>query len=650
MNQNKYKKHISKIGMGKRYILILILSIAVFYGQAQSIKFNPIQFRNDGEKSKNEIKLRAIGDSLDLPFLDDFTSTNKYPDQRMWIGNQVYINNTFSNNPINYNVATLEHLNSKGNPYGGLSKNEYGYADSLTSTFINLNDRKSGSSRIKYKKIDSIILSFYYQLGGLGDAPANDDSLLLFFKNRNNNWDRVWTIGGGDFSDFKQVLIVVDSAKYFYKGFQFRFVNFTHRSGNLNHWNLDFVRLASNRKTNEKFYQEVGIVSGSRSLLKNHFELPYSHFKFDYANQFDGIPLVKVRNLNNSSVLVQFGFKTFDKANTLMDNQAVGVTTRNILANSDSLVDLKPTTTWNNLASIDPFIKMQYSIFPGSNDFLAINENAPGSNNELTVLQRFKPWYAYDDGSAEGGIYLDYGNIPPTLPSQFAIKFNLLKPDSVRGIAVFFNQSNDDVRARSFRLRIWKKITASPGTDKTDQYYFNVNVSKPTYTDSINGFHFYMFDSAKLLPAGEFYVGWYQPQSFNLNIGYDNNYRFQKQDIRNPNLLQNFNGVWDKVGSTVMGAPMMRPLIGSLPDFYFNTHNFKNKYEIKLFPNPVVQNFSIETKENISKIILFSVEGKLVFESKANASYDISSLKSGAYTVAIGLASGEWTTTLLIKK
>lgn len=640
---------LSFITNSKRWSGFLGMFLSCLYVSAQGVKITAIGKRSSEAFLDRGILSWKIGDTSELPFYDDFTSTTGYPDQQRWTGIQAWVNNTFAKDPPNYNVATLEHLNPKGNPYGGLSKNEYTYADSLTSVHLNLRTRKNGSNLINYKSSDSLILSFFYQQGGWGDVPESDDSLILFFKDRSNNWRRVWAINGGKFNDFSQVFVTVDSALFFYKGFQFRFVNYTHKSGNLNHWNIDMVRLASSRKSNENAIEELGIVEVKRSLLKKYFEMPYDHFKTNYSALFDGTPDVKVNNMFSTAVQVRFGFRTYNRFGKRLDSQSVGSITLNIPAETKQWVSLAGTTSWDTFSTADPSVLMKYQVVPQSNDRVAIDNDALGDNNLLTIRQRFMPWYAYDDGSAEGGIYLDYGGIPPTLASQFAIKYSLVKADSIRGLAVYFNQSNDDVRARSFKLRIWQTITPSPGTDKLDKLYYSVDIPKPAYTDSINGYHFYMFDTAILLPAGDFYVGWQQPQSFNLNIGYDNNYRYEGQDVRNPYLYQDFNGVWDKVGASVMGAPMIRPLIGSERAFYFNTPSVSNNIKIKLYPNPAAEYFKIETIQNVEKVMLFSTAGVLAFESKQQLQYNISELKPGYYTVAIKLQDGNWVKSIIIK-
>ncbi|GIS08032.1 MAG: hypothetical protein CM15mP112_01440 [Flavobacteriales bacterium] len=81
-------------------------------------------------------------------------------------------------------VATFDGLDSNGFAYSINISNPEGYADTLMSLEIKMNN------------IDSAYFLFYYQPQGLGDAPEVSDSLILEFKNNNNIWKKVWSKQG----------------------------------------------------------------------------------------------------------------------------------------------------------------------------------------------------------------------------------------------------------------------------------------------------------------------------------------------------------------------------------------------------------------------------------------------------------------------
>lgn len=136
---------------------------------------------------------------LDLPFYDDFSGSNIYPDTSLWTDNYAYINAQYPYYPIDYGVATLDILDESGNIYSYASTFPF-LADHLTSRPMKLDsvfDQGLGSMR-QLTPADSVYLSFYYQPQGRGDIPLKFDSLVLEFGHYNND-----TI----FSHFDSVLV-----------------------------------------------------------------------------------------------------------------------------------------------------------------------------------------------------------------------------------------------------------------------------------------------------------------------------------------------------------------------------------------------------------------------------------------------------------
>ncbi|MDP6909323.1 MAG: hypothetical protein QF371_07455, partial [Flavobacteriales bacterium] len=173
---------------------------------------------------------RATDDTLDLPFFDDFSEPfsrlnnpgDLYPNDDLWLGDQVYVNNHMAINPISQGVATFDGLDEHGLAYG------FGFSlptvsDSLTSKPINL----LGAA-------DTVYLSFYYQAQGMGNAPETLDVLTLEFRDSSGTWNVVWEVEGYILTvyDFNRVMIAVLGEQYLYDGFQFRFKNYASLAGN----------------------------------------------------------------------------------------------------------------------------------------------------------------------------------------------------------------------------------------------------------------------------------------------------------------------------------------------------------------------------------------------------------------------------------
>ena len=127
---------------------------------------------------------------LDLPFIDDFSYDETNVDNLLWKKSSVFVNRTYSIDPPTIGAATFDGLDSNGFAYSINISNAEGYADTLMSREIKMNN------------IDSAYFLFYYQPQGLGDAPEVNDSLILEFKNNNNVWKKVWSKQGSSNLEF----------------------------------------------------------------------------------------------------------------------------------------------------------------------------------------------------------------------------------------------------------------------------------------------------------------------------------------------------------------------------------------------------------------------------------------------------------------
>ncbi|MEN9317698.1 MAG: hypothetical protein RL712_268, partial [Bacteroidota bacterium] len=97
--------------------------------------------------------------------------------------------------------------------------------------------------------------------------------------------------------------------------------------------------------------------------------------------------------------------------------------TRNLAANGDT-TEKYESLLFDSLSTATPKLKYIYSINPQSNDITPDNYNAETNNNTIIQSHTVMPWYAYDDGSAEGGFGLDYAFLG-NLKGQFAMDFNV---------------------------------------------------------------------------------------------------------------------------------------------------------------------------------------------------------------------------------
>lgn len=591
---------------------------------------------------------RALGDTIILPFFDDFTSTKPYPDSRLWIDSFANVNDVFAISPPSIGVATLDNLNKKGIPYRSISASTHGESDHLTSKPINLKNYISGLNTIDYKLADSIYFSFFYQTQGLGDPLDFSDSLVLKFKDSAGKWATVWKTIGQKNKKFNQVLIPILKTKYLYSGFQFKFINYTKNTGNMNQWHLDYIRMKSSRNRNDTTIADVAINQVPKGPLRWFESLPYNHFKANISNHLLGYHSLKIRNNFNSGVNVQYKAEVRNRYNQLIQDYPLSASARNINLFSDS-VEKFNTFRFDTLSGTFPSFRIKYNIFPLSNDVLPDNYEALASNNEYTKTVQFGNTYNYDDGSAEGGFGLDYGSLPDG-PGYIAIKFENSLADTLRGIQLFYNRSVEDVEFKSYFLTVWKAIGEPPAVNMDNDVILRKQEVRVEYNPD-GEFITIPFDTSVFIPKGTYYIGWQQNNRYILNLGYDNNYLYNHTGGRNPNLFFNLNGYWEKVNSNITGAVMMRPIFGA-PIPKASNINVQSKNNIKIYPNPIQghSKLNIESENPIISVQLIDITGKTIdIQYTENEGIDVSELNSGVYFINITTEQNIKTTFKFIK-
>ena len=65
----------------------------------------------------NAARQQGARQTLTLPFYDDFSSTERFPDSQKWADIAAYINSGFPLNPVTRNAATLDVLDANGVVY-----------------------------------------------------------------------------------------------------------------------------------------------------------------------------------------------------------------------------------------------------------------------------------------------------------------------------------------------------------------------------------------------------------------------------------------------------------------------------------------------------------------------------------------------------
>jgi len=139
--------------------LLTIANAATAQEGLHPLQYNPIQrYYHEHQRHNSQTQYRDV---LQLPFIDDFSTSSVVPDSNKWIGTQVFINNTCAINPPSIGVATFDGLGGNGLPYdltGSTTTFPPHSADTLTSQQIALG---------LYDSSDHVFLSFLYEPAGL---------------------------------------------------------------------------------------------------------------------------------------------------------------------------------------------------------------------------------------------------------------------------------------------------------------------------------------------------------------------------------------------------------------------------------------------------------------------------------------------------
>jgi hypothetical protein len=152
------------------------------------------------------------------------------------------------------------------------------------------------------------------------------------------------------------------------------------------------------------------------------------------------------------------------------------------------------------------------------------------------------------------------------------------------------------------------------------------------------------------LTQGTYYIGWVQYQNYILNVGYDNNYRYQRQNARNPNLYFNLLGQWENTDASVMGTPMIRPMFGSAAQYSFSVK--KQSFQtMSVYPNPATNRIFWKNPQQVEALAIYNQAGKLViYCPEPENGLDIETLPAGVYQLKFRMWDGSQAISKMIKQ
>ncbi len=558
-------------------------------------------------------KTNAALDSL--PFFDDFTSSNIVTDTLKWMDHNVFINNGFAINPPSYNVATFDGLDKDGNAYNLSTGSGYGPADTLTSV--------PRDFRV-YSTKSGIHLSFFYQMCGYGTLPLSGDSLLLQFLTAGGKWNTVWSKAGGKAETmFTQIVIPVKDTIYIHGAFQFRFVNFANLSGNLNHWNVDYIYMHRGRSLTDTLYTDVAIMTMPTPILKRYYSMPWNQYKSNTILESSASTSFYVRNLKNTNVQVPSKYFTFNKQySNLLTNQLF------TLGSLTYQIPQKITYSFNT--RIDTLTTKRDSVVVRSLYTASENSDVRRTNDSVYKDQLFANYYAYDDGTAEAGYGIAFGS------GKVALGFETNTEDTLRAVDIYFNQSLATNSGINFSMTVWSTLGIN-GQQEKKLHYQTVLVPdhKYSYRDAMGGFTRFELDTPRFLPKGKFYIGWVQNSTYMLNIGFDMNYPDNFGTAFNPELYYMTTGSWQVSGFP--GTLMMRPVVGLTKPVGIQKPNTSKANTLRVYPNPAHTLLYIELPTNSENhLTVMNMQGKLVIDQMLDGNVlNVETLSKGIYILNI---------------
>ena len=530
----------------------------------------------------------------------------------IWTDEQVFLNNTLSEDPPTVGFATFDGLDAEGLPYKFSDPYAYGEADALHSKPIDLET---------LTPLDSIFLSFFYQRKGLGNAPEPEDSLIVeFYEADKDEWVQVWSKEGGSGTSPRQVLIPVQKASYLKKGFRFRFKNFATLSGGFDHWHLDYVRLQKNRNPGDTLISDVAYTRKPNSWLETYSSVPWKHYQQDPGHLRDD-HISYHRNLDGTGRFVEFYARAFLEGSQIWQrDQGVDA---NVQPNA-------PYTHSDQIRSGSPKLNLSPSLTDTSAVFnisliQRTNPDTTASNDSITFEQSFQNYYAYDDGTAE----IAYGvSASGTNTPRIGQRFDPYIGDTLIGAYIHFAPAFEDKSKESFFLTLWEDDGGVPG----DQKYQNISFSNVEYGRTQTKFAFYRFDEPVVFGSDNaYFIGVDQTTQTRLNIGLDLN------TDNSQRIYYSSGDTWKN--TSYKGSLMIRPVYASDINVMSvsDAPAPEEELSVRVHPNPSQGRVQLTAADEASKLSVrvHDLSGRVVMEKKKGNKLDLSGESEGLYILRI---------------
>nr|WP_293840030.1 T9SS type A sorting domain-containing protein [uncultured Arsenicibacter sp.] len=560
---------------------------------------------------------QTSGQVVQLPFFDDFsTVVNNRPDPKLWQSSSVYINNTMGINHPSVNVATFDGLAPNGLPYTLTDRFAAGSNDTLQSQPINLGGLAPA---------DSVYLSFYWQIRGLGELPDEDDTLKLEMRNNLGVWETVWyQYGGRPDNNFRQAFVSIRATKFLYGTFQFRFRAIGRSSGAYDTWNIDYIYLNSKRSLTDRYIRDIATRQAvGPSFLKRYTAMPLNQYLINPAAETADSIRTDIVNLFNNFNFTSFRFTTRElvTGRLIQDTQTQS---KLIPSLNSQVLSARLTPVTGTFPAGRVVLKHTFDVLTTDDQNPSIPTVNLRRNDTISGVTVLDNYYAYDDGSAESATQI--GRL-----ERWAVRFVLNKADLMSGVYAYIMPFNVDQTGQQFTIRVYANDKGKPGTEL---YYKTFAMQ---YPPARNGFVEFKFDRQVAL-TDTFFVGYQQiseDELSKLRLGLDKNSPFGSelfyragpgtdwiQNLKTPQLA-------------LTGAFMIRPIMGGKGAEVVLANPEEETDEMKVYPNPTSGRIAWKHPA-IKKLELFDLNGRsihVITPASGQQTADLPGLPTGMYLI-----------------
>lgn len=589
--------------------------------------------------------------TIDLPFMDDFSYDGPFPDKNKWLDLDPFINNDMAIQPVSVGVATFDGLGPDGIPYRG----GFGASDRLTSMYIDLSDASN---------TDNLYLSFWLQQEGLGDRPEPEDRMQLEFKRDDGTWQNIAQFAGVSDTvptnvtrDWEYYFYAINDSDFYHDAFQFRFTNYSSRTGILDLWHLDYVRL--DRNADRKNVNDVAFTTAPRPILKNYTAMPWNHFEGQEIEELSEFIEIGLYNHFDEAVSVP------ESSLILAEENATTILDVNLLngqeANLDSeQYEFKNYSLSSESADVFPPVFNDYvnAIEQNFNnrDSLALTlsytldvpsqNTSPGyeaisSNDEVSRTTRFYNYFAHDDGTAESNVVAQNFNNQSV---EVAVQFTANVDDTLRAIQMHIPHTTINIETQLLTLKVWIG-------QLDDEPEYEAIFTRPIYVDeirdSLQAFTTYNLENeltgeyqGLFIPKGDFFIGWEQFSTCTgtacVPVGYDKN----TPEAAPYNYFNANEAGWENLPDAIApGAIMIRPVVGDITPIPTNTEQITvEENPVYIFPNPtrgIVNMVVADGNYSDYQVAIFNSTGQLIKEEMLRERIDLSNYAGGVYYLKI---------------